>query len=182
MILPKIFYIMRHGQSVDNELGLISGSGSDPHLTDLGREQARIAQKHYNKLEIKPSKIVVSALKRTHQTAELVVGHIDFIEDPDLNERYLGELDGKITESEQKLRKQLPGEESGGDHAKRVISAINRYLESDEQVLFVCHGGTIRRVLEALNLANAVHVENAVIYKFVPHGNHWHVYNLHVDI
>lgn len=171
----KPFYVMRHGETTDNALGLISGAGSDPHLTDLGREQARAAAVIFSKLPILPDRIVTSALRRTHQTAELVIGHAEFLIEPDLNERHLGEYDGKISEAEQKMLGKLPNEESNTDHMRRVISAVNIHLERGELVLFICHGGTIRRILEAVNLKNNFHVGNAEIYKLVPRSGEWSI-------
>ncbi len=167
-LLLKPFYVMRHGQSEDNARGLISGAGSDPNLTELGQEQARLAREIYLKLSPVPTRIVVSTLKRTHQTAELVVGHTDFIIEAGLNERHLGELDGKISEAEQKARKTLPGEESSDTHRARVITAINTHLSGEEIPLFVCHGGTVRRIIEVAEVTGIVHIGNAEIYKLSP--------------
>lgn len=175
MIFRKPFYIMRHGQTTDNALGLISGAGSDPHLTDLGREQAKRAQALFSKLPVIPSKIIVSGLRRTHQTAEIVVGHLEFIIDADLNERHLGDLDGKITEAEQKIKAPLPGEESSEEHFNRVIKSMARHLQDDDMALFICHGGTVRRILEALDLKDKVSVGNAEIYCLTPLENDWSI-------
>lgn len=173
MMIRKPFFIMRHGQSTDNATGLISGAGSDPHLTAQGRLQAEEAREIYKTLSPLPDRIIVSGLVRTHQTAHLVVGHTDFVIEPGLNERHLGELDGKISESEQKARKTLPGEESATAHAIRVIMAVNRHLEDSDLPLFICHGGTIRRILEETQLTDAVTVGNAEIYSLMPSGTIW---------
>ena len=164
---------MRHGQSHDNARGLISGAGSDPDLTSFGEDQARLAAALFKALDPIPSHIVVSSLKRTHQTASLVTGHANFIIDADINERHLGEHDGLITELRQKELKTLPGEESSIAHSIRVILAVNRHLESLPLPLFICHGGTIRRLLEETDLTSAVTVGNAEIYKLAPNGSKW---------
>ncbi len=175
MVLPKSFYVMRHAQSADNAVGLISGAGSDPHLTLKGYKQAEIASIVFNRLDPKPTLIVSSGLIRAHVTALTVTGYIDIIQDPDLNERHLGELDGKITEIRQKEMKILPGEEKAIEHGKRVMAAINRHLQSEETPLFVCHGGTIRRVMEELEPEGSKEIDNARIYKFMRHDNIWQV-------
>lgn len=164
---------MRHGETTDNALGLISGAGSDAHLTERGREQARAAALIFSQLPVRPGRIVTSGLRRTHQTAELVIGHTEFFIEPALNERYLGEHDGKISEAEQKSLGTLPGEESNADHMRRVITAINAHLEISELTLFVCHGGTIRRILETVNLGGKINVGNAEIYKLLPKPSGW---------
>ena len=169
------FYIMRHGQTTDNEAGLISGR-SDPELTKEGVQQALKAKKVFKHLEAKTDKIIVTERKRTHKSAELLVDHTDFIIEPDLNERDLGELDGKITEDEQKSMGALPGEESKKDHASRVIKGINAHQEYEKTPLFVMHAGTIRRVLEATGIKERVNVANTQIYHFVPVEDSWRIY------
>ncbi len=164
---------MRHGQSADNAAGMISGAGSNPHLTLKGYKQAEMASLVFSGLDPKPDLIVSSGLTRAHVTALVVTGLIEIEQDPDLNERHLGELDGKITEISQKEMKILPGEESSADHAGRVLAAINRHFQSGEVPLFVCHGGTIRRVMEALQPQKKHEIENARIYKFSCHDNIW---------
>ena len=172
-ITRKPFYLMRHAQSTDNEQGLISGAGSDPHLSALGRAQAEEARQVYLKLGTLPEKIIVSGLVRTHQTAHLVVGHTDFIIDPNLNERHLGDLDGKISEAEQITRKTLPGEESSADHRARVLKALNQHLTRDTLPLFICHGGTVRRVMELTGIRHEQRIGNAEIFYLAPGTSGW---------
>lgn len=169
----KPFYIMRHGQTTDNAAGLISGGGRDPHLTDLGREQAMAAAKIFAALDPAPTRIIVSALIRTHQTAALVCGHSSHVIDARLNERYLGPLDGTITEAQQKAMGILPEEETSANQALRVLEALNHHLDGEETVLFVCHGGTVRRILEAAGVRDKINVPNATIYAVLPHEEGW---------
>ena len=65
----KKIYIIRHGETEYNKLGMVQGSGVDTDLNDTGRYQAKCfyeAHKH-----IKFDKIYTSALRRTHQTVHL---------------------------------------------------------------------------------------------------------------
>lgn len=174
-LLPKSFYVIRHGQSTLNADKMISGGKTNPDLTELGISQAQQAGILFSKLTPLPTRIIVSSLKRTHDTAFHVVGHRNYIKEEDLNERYLGDLDGTISEEEQKQRGVLPGEEAAKDHYERVIKVLNRYLAEDDLTLFVCHGGTIRRILEAANLTGSVAVDNARIYYFMPENEGWRV-------
>ena len=169
------FYIMRHGQTTDNQAGIISGR-SDPELTENGVQQSLQVREILRNLELKPDKIIVSARKRTHMSAEILVDHTDFIIEPELNERDLGELDGKITEDEQKAIGTLPGEESKDDHALRVINGINVHQEIGKTALFVVHAGTIRRVLESMGFKERVNVHNSQLYHFVPEKDGWRIY------
>ena len=173
----KIFYAVRHGQTHDNAAHVISGGGRDPDLTDFGREQAQKAAQTFALLSHVPTRIIASTLKRTHQTASLIAPHIPHEIDARLNERYLGELDGLISEQEQIKRGTLPGEENVADQAARVIGALNDHLQHDAVALFVAHGGTLRRILEAANLKGKVEAHNAVIYGFAPEGTaDWRVF------
>ena len=166
---------MRHGQTTDNQAGLISGR-SDPELTEKGVEQSLQVRSILRRLGLKPDKIIVSARKRTHMSAELLVDHTDFMVEPGLNERDLGEFDGKITEAEQKAIGKLPGEESKDDHALRVINGINLHQEIGKTALFVVHAGTIRRLLEAIGFKERVNVDNSQLYHFIPIKDGWRIY------
>lgn len=166
---------MRHGQSADNLAGLISGGASDPDLTEEGKAQAAAAALIYQSLKNRPSKIISSRLKRALQTARILSGGNDVFEDKDLNERHLGELDGLITEAEQKLKKILPGEECSTLHKARVLRAVNKHLETDDIPIFVCHGGTIRRIIEALEIKNTASIMNARIYHFRFQNGEWNM-------
>lgn len=164
----KIFYMIRHGQTHDNAAGLISGGGRDPDLTDLGRQQAQNAGRAFLLLNPAPARLIVSALIRTHQTGALVAPHLKQTIDARLNERYLGELDGRISEEEQIRLGVLPGEESVADQFSRVIESLNTHLAEDTPALFVTHGGTLRRVLEATGLKGKVEAHNGILYAFHP--------------
>jgi broad specificity phosphatase PhoE len=116
---------------------------------------------------------VVSNLIRTHQTAALVCGHSNHIIDARLNERYLGPMDGTINEERQKALGVLPGEESPETQGLRVIEALNHHLAVDETILFVCHGGTVRRILDAAGVREKFNVPNATIYAVLPEDEGW---------
>lgn len=68
----KEIYIIRHGETDLNKLGIVQGRGIDSDLNDKGRAQGDSFFKHYK--SVKFDKIYTSNLKRTHQT---VKGFID---------------------------------------------------------------------------------------------------------
>jgi len=175
LVLPqRLFYVVRHAQSTDNAAGLISGAGSDPNLTDFGRMQAMEAGAVLRSLQPQPERVIVSGLKRTLQTAEHMVSALEIVADARLNERHLGELDGKISETVQKTYGKLPGEEKSSTHRDRVREALQFHLECDERVpLFICHGGTARRIFEILELESTAPIPNARIFKIMPDNNKW---------
>ncbi|MFM7020687.1 MAG: histidine phosphatase family protein [Aquirufa sp.] len=68
----KDIYLIRHGETDYNRMGVVQGSGIDADLNALGRQQAAAFFTHYQDLPI--DKIYTSALKRTHQSVQ---GFID---------------------------------------------------------------------------------------------------------
>eukprot|EP00977_Amphora_coffeiformis_P006871 scaffold1506_cov179-Amphora_coffeaeformis.AAC.8 len=66
--VSKIFFL-RHGQTAKSETGV----DFDRYLTDMGREQSRVAGASYGKNELLPlfPKVLVSPAPRTVETAEL---------------------------------------------------------------------------------------------------------------
>lgn len=68
----KEIYIIRHGETDLNKLGIVQGRGIDSDLNDKGRSQGEAFFNHYQHIIF--DKIYTSELKRTHQT---VKGFID---------------------------------------------------------------------------------------------------------
>lgn len=62
----KELYIIRHGETELNRLGIVQGRGVDSDLNDTGRAQAAAFFNHYSGVPF--DKIYTSELKRTHQT------------------------------------------------------------------------------------------------------------------
>jgi probable phosphoglycerate mutase len=68
----KDIYLIRHGETDYNRMGVVQGSGIDADLNELGNRQAQAFFEHYQDLAL--DKIYTSALRRTHQS---VKGFID---------------------------------------------------------------------------------------------------------
>ncbi len=93
-MVKRDFYIIRHGETEYNKLGIVQGSGVDMPLNDLGKSQA---QKFYNRYkEIQFDKIYTSALIRTQQSIMpfIAAGHT-FESNAALNEISWGVFEGK---------------------------------------------------------------------------------------
>lgn len=176
------FFIMRHGETTDNANGRISGGRSNPNITLNGANQASEVREVIEAMEAseQPTCMVVTGLERTHQTGFLAAPRLFDERKPEarLNERDLGELDGIISQEEQDGYKAegrpLPREESSTLHSARVIPAMNAHLanaaKNGDIPLFVAHGGTTRRVFEALGV-KFDKVKNATLYQCVPQEN-----------
>lgn len=64
----KTIYLVRHGETEYNRLGIIQGSGVDSDLNDTGRKQADLFYAQYGHLPF--DKVYTSALKRTYQSVQ----------------------------------------------------------------------------------------------------------------
>jgi broad specificity phosphatase PhoE len=62
----KEIYIIRHGETALNKLGIVQGRGIDSDLNETGVAQAEAFFNHYKGVRF--DKIYTSSLKRTHQT------------------------------------------------------------------------------------------------------------------
>mmetsp|Transcript_36452 Transcript_36452/g.41690 ORF Transcript_36452/g.41690 Transcript_36452/m.41690 type:complete len:416 (+) Transcript_36452:63-1310(+) len=133
LVLHVIF--IRHGRTIDNEQGVISGGDADPDLTPEGREQAQQSHTVYQALlatgiVTDQTPVYTTDRKRALDTATLFTGrererdcdrdeqeqeqteqkHTNtFIIDPRLLERKLGDWDTILTERFQKEIKAIPG-------------------------------------------------------------------------
>jgi 2,3-bisphosphoglycerate-dependent phosphoglycerate mutase len=91
--------LLRHGQSVSNAADVFTG-WSDAPLSDLGADQARRAAAALRELDVRPTSVHTSLLRRSIATAEVVTHTLDRGWVPvhrswRLNERHYGALTGR---------------------------------------------------------------------------------------
>ncbi|WIM92936.1 2,3-diphosphoglycerate-dependent phosphoglycerate mutase [Actinoplanes oblitus] len=91
--------LLRHGQSVSNAADIFTG-WSDPPLSALGATQARQAGATLDRLGRRPTSVHTSLLRRSIDTAAIVVAVLGFGRLPvhrswRLNERHYGALTGR---------------------------------------------------------------------------------------
>lgn len=158
--MVKKLYILRHGETEYNRLGMVQGSGIDASLNETGRSQAAAFFKHYQHLPV--DKVYVSSLIRTKETVQ---GFIDkglpyeALADlreiswgsqegvpftPDTTTRYQsityrwqqGEVDAKIDNGESPL-----------EVATRVGRAFQYIVSQPEEQVLICTHGRAMRVL-----------------------------------
>jgi broad specificity phosphatase PhoE len=162
--------LVRHGQSEWNANGRWQGQ-ADPPLTDLGREQARVAAGSVGSVDA----VVASDLLRASETAVIIsetIGVGPVAVDADLRERDVGEWTG-LTRAEiaerwpglldaffrrsggpgddgapvdDPVAVDPPGGESADQIITRIVRAVTRIhdLYEGADVLAVAHGGVIR--------------------------------------
>jgi len=157
--------LVRHGESraaVHGEpFPLVDGQG-DPELAPDGREQA--AQVGERLRHHRVAAIYVTSLRRTHETAAPLAGHLGLtpIVEPDLREVHLGEWEGglfrvKVAQGDpiyERMQTEqrwdvIPGAESHDRLRQRVQPCLQRIHQKhpDQMVVAVVHGGIVGHVL-----------------------------------
>lgn len=159
----KEIYLIRHGETEFNRLGIIQGSGVNSELNEKGRAQAQAFFDAYQ--DIPFQKIYTSVLIRTHQTVEhflkLGIPHEELAE---LNEISWGSKEGRtpnpvddqyykeLLEGWQKGDTHLPAEdgESPEQVAMRQKVALKKILDNtDESLILIAMHGRAMRILLA---------------------------------
>ncbi len=166
--MSKLF-LVRHGKSAWNKLGLWTG-WTDVDLDEDGIEEARVVGELLKDEHI--DSVYTSDLKRTHQTFEHIKhgsGHHHLAHTPHkaLNERHYGIHTGKnkwqvkeeVGEEEfQNIRRgwdtKIPEGETLKDVHARVVpyfeESIKNDLRAGKNVLVVAHGNTLRALVKHL--------------------------------
>ena len=70
--MVKIVYLMRHGQTLFNELKKVQGWCDSP-LTELGKEQARQARQYFQSQGIQFGQAYASTQERACDTLEIII-------------------------------------------------------------------------------------------------------------
>lgn len=82
-------YVVRHGETPSNISGIVSGRSSES-LTEEGIKQSQIINQKL--ADLKFTAVYVSPMKRTIETAEIIVPEYKYIIDDRIAERDLGDL------------------------------------------------------------------------------------------
>ena len=150
-------YIVRHGETVWNEVGKLQGS-TDIHLNDAGREAARITGEALKDTHI--DRIYCSPLIRAFETACLIRGdrEIPIIKDERLKELCFGNLEGQVM-SEMKA--------DPNSHFQNFFDAPEKYVpdERGESLQALC--GRTAQFIEEIIIPQADECERVMI---VGHG------------
>lgn len=151
-------YLVRHAKTEANHQGLLQGRINTP-LSDAG---IRSAEKLKEKIKNEPIDIcITSPLKRTWQTAMILVGDRVYIkEDERLIERSLGDFENKekeLYDTEKYWDYQLNSGDGNVEKIQDVIRRSKEFLEEikekykEKNVLIVSHGAVIRALDHLLN-------------------------------
>lgn len=161
-ITSKKIYLIRHGETDFNKLGIVQGRGVNSSLNDTGKNQARAFFEAYQHIPFK--KIYISSLVRTYESViDFINKGIPYEKLDGLDEISWGEKEGKsifgeadkeyeeVIVSWQQGRSQLgmPGGESPEDVVIRQKAAIDYIVQFPEEnpVLICMHGRAMRILL-----------------------------------
>ena len=155
----KQIILVRHGQGTNNLPDSVIGSWSDVELTELGIRQAKaVAERLSNELE-GDIMMYSSDLRRARHTAEIIRNRLDVTSKYvfELREHNAGIASGMNREDAMKLWvkqdpptlewRPWPEAESWGEFYVRVSTFMEKLIETEERVLIVSHGGTIRNII-----------------------------------
>ena len=189
MIL-KTLYIVRHGQTELNRLGIVQGRGRDTDLNDEGKKQAYLFYNDYKNVPF--DKIYISALRRTQQSIQPFIDlDIPYEKLPGLDELAWGIYEGQPSTPATKgaflqlLRDWMEGKldtkfedgESPNEVKIRQQEALDVIMShpEEETVLICMHGRAMRLFLCILlglpltEMDKFPH-QNLVLYKVVYDG------------
>jgi broad specificity phosphatase PhoE len=155
----KKIYIIRHGETDFNRLGIVQGSGVDSELNDLGNMQAYAFYEYYKNVSF--DKIYTSKLKRTHQSVKYFIEKkINWEQHHGLNEICWGNREGKLPDENDtiyfekvinhwqdgNLEISFEGGESPIEVAKRQTEFLNLIIsqENEKNILIAMHGRALR--------------------------------------
>jgi broad specificity phosphatase PhoE len=178
------FYLIRHGQTDSNKLGILHGLTDWP-LNPTGRDQVeRLAECVAESIEM--DFIYSSPLRRARATAEAIAlisgkeikfhqsfSEMNFGEAEGAYIREIGQLypeesQGFVDAFDLDIR--FPGGESRREFFQRVEFALNelRYSHPRQQIAIVAHGGVIAAIMRLLHqdenlISEHAHIENCSI-------------------
>lgn len=171
---PSSLLFMRHGVTALNAAGLRCGGDVDLPLIDLGHRQAVQAAQRLAALRPRIGVIVVSALQRTRQTADIVgqaMEGVDIVVEPAFNERRLGAWNRRpIAETQAELVAGItpPGGESNVEFTRRIHDAVVTTLVPllGERPLLVASKGVARVLGEITGCHPRAPLDNVDIVEF----------------
>jgi probable phosphoglycerate mutase len=154
----RTLWMVRHGESTWNVLGLIQGHADGPTLTDQGRRQSGQVAEQFR--EVRVGAIYSSDLARAQETAAFIGKALGLpvATDPALRERCFGSYEGLPLSALDTVDSGICGDQvidaaarpDGGESLDEVHERVGSFLEKLQgerargDVVLVSHGGAIR--------------------------------------
>ncbi len=161
----KTIYLIRHGETEFNRLGIVQGSGVDSELNERGHAQADAFYEAYKHIAF--DKIYTSVLRRTHQSVRKFIDMgIPWEQHAGLNEISWGIREGHVPNAQDDEYYKIlidswvsgivdmPSE--GGESPVQVIARQKPVIDTilsrreEETVLVAMHGRAMRIILTML--------------------------------
>lgn len=182
-------FLIRHGESVAQVEGFVSGHDTCRGLSDLGRQQVQALHDRLARTgEIQADVLLTSVLPRAIETASIIapaIGGHEPVQDCDLCEIHPGDGEG-LTWSEWQEKyfrddydpsmPSAPNGESWIGFSERVANALKRYVEehADKVIVAAVHGGVIEASIATFTDLHPTHgqlapLTNASITEWVHH-------------
>ncbi len=153
---PKnTYYVMRHGEAMSNEKGILETRGdSENHLTEKGKQQVLDALSFIKTLNV--DLVISSPFLRTQETAHIVSSMLGIPVETEerICEFNVGDFNGKLASeylehfghSYLKLDTRPPHGETHREMMHRVMLAVHDFEKKHEgkTILIVTHGGPAR--------------------------------------
>lgn len=144
--MKKIFYLMRHGQTLFNLRKKLQGHCDSP-LTDMGIKQAQIAGEYLNNIDIDHA--YSSTLERCCDTLEIATNYsMPYVRLKGLKEMNFGLFEGESEDLKPKNKKNYEdffldyGGETLSQVRERMVKTCTEIMEREDHntVLAVSHG------------------------------------------
>ena len=151
-------YVVRHGETVKNQFGLIQGQ-TEADLNENGIEEAKKLRELIDSLNI--DLVISSPLRRAKDTAKLITNDkFDIIIDDRLIERNYGLSEGKPVDSDLTVQYwdfNLNTDINDVEKVRDLLARVSEFIEDmrlkydDKNVLVVAHSAILRAIHYAIN-------------------------------
>lgn len=151
-------YVVRHGETVKNQFGLIQGQ-TEADLNEKGIEEAKKLRELIDSLNI--DLVISSPLRRAKDTAKLITNDkFDIIIDDRLIERNYGLSEGKPVDSDLTVQYwdfNLNTDINDVEKVRDLLARVSEFIEDmrlkydDKNVLVVAHSAILRAIHYAIN-------------------------------
>ena len=186
--MEKLLYLMRHGETEFNVRKKIQGWCDSP-LTEIGIQQAKIAETYFSNNRIEIDHAYSSTSERASDTLEIVTGNqMPYQRLKGLKEWHFGAFEG---ESEH-LNPSIPygdffekfGGESDEKMRDRLATTLKMIMDSadNQNVLAVSHGaacrGFMRKWAQNQQVDQKSRLKNCCILKFIYKADEFHLVDI----
>lgn len=158
----KKLYIIRHGETDFNRLGIVQGSGVDTPLNETGIDQGFRFYRHYKDEDF--DKLYISSLQRTRQTVQWFIKKgLSHTSLPELNEISWGRFEGHVQDFKEQefyrkavaewnngnYHESVPGGETPYELQQRQKTALKKIMDNthEKKVLICMHGRAMKSFL-----------------------------------